>query len=131
MQIMMKHTCIQCNILFLYCDLCSIKCAVLSSCFFLLKHSISLHTVSQKHHFFDSGLLYQFCINFRRRRRLSELLNETESEEQECTTQQNQDDQAESPFTLRKTPPSEGNSNFSSGSKMTTHTKINHVCLDK
>ncbi|XP_056590794.1 DEP domain-containing mTOR-interacting protein [Triplophysa dalaica] len=85
----------------------------LDLCKALLEHGIIQH-VSQKHHFFDSGLLYQFCINFRRRRRLSELLNETESEEQECTTQQNQDDQAESPFTLRKTPPSEGNSNFSS-----------------
>lgn len=90
----------------------------------MLKHSVSLHTVSQKHHFFDSGLLYQFCINFRRRRRLSELLHETESEEQECTTQQNQDDQADSPFTLRITPPPEGNSNFSSSNKTTTPTKI-------
>lgn len=86
----------------------------------MLIHSILLHTVSQKHHFFDSGLLYEFCINFRRRRRLSELLHETEIEEQECTTQQNQDDQTDNPFTQCKTPPSEGNSNFSSGSKMIT-----------
>lgn len=85
---------------------------------YALLYSISLHTVSQKHHFFDSGLLYQFCINFRRRRRLSELLHETEREEVECTAQQNQDDQADSPFTLHKLSPYEGNSNFLSGSKI-------------
>lgn len=36
--------------------------------------------VAQKHDFFDSGLHYQFCINFRRRRRLSELLSEREQD---------------------------------------------------
>nr|XP_055040536.1 DEP domain-containing mTOR-interacting protein [Misgurnus anguillicaudatus] len=83
----------------------------LDLCKALLENGIIQH-VSQKHHFFDSGLLYQFCINFRRRRRLSELLHETESEEVECTAQQNQDDQADSPFALRKLSPYEGNSNF-------------------
>uniref|UniRef100_A0A8C1S7G0 Si:dkeyp-97e7.9 n=1 Tax=Cyprinus carpio TaxID=7962 RepID=A0A8C1S7G0_CYPCA len=74
----------------------------LDLCKALLKHGIIQH-VSLKHHFFDSGLLYQFCINFRRRRRLSELLHETENEEVECIIQQSQEDQAGSP---------EGNSDF-------------------
>ncbi|XP_067286871.1 DEP domain-containing mTOR-interacting protein isoform X1 [Pseudorasbora parva] len=82
----------------------------LDLCKALMEHDIIQH-VSLKHHFFDSGLLYQFCINFRRRRRLSELLHETENEEVECITQLNQD-QADSPFTLRKTSPSENNSDF-------------------
>uniref|UniRef100_A0A8C2DQK4 Si:dkeyp-97e7.9 n=1 Tax=Cyprinus carpio TaxID=7962 RepID=A0A8C2DQK4_CYPCA len=75
------------------------------------KHGIIQH-VSLKHHFFDSGLLYQFCINFRRWRCLSELLHETENEEVKCITHQSQEDQADSPFTLYKTPPCEGNSYF-------------------
>ncbi|XP_077059634.1 DEP domain-containing mTOR-interacting protein isoform X2 [Siphateles boraxobius] len=82
----------------------------LDLCKALLEHDIIQH-VSLKHHFFDSGLLYQFCINFRRRRHLSELLHETENEEVECITQHNQD-QADSPFTLRKTSPSESNTDF-------------------
>ncbi|XP_051768431.1 DEP domain-containing mTOR-interacting protein isoform X2 [Ctenopharyngodon idella] len=83
----------------------------LDLCKALLEHGIIQH-VSLKHHFFDSGLLYQFCINFRRRRRLSELLHEIENEEAGCITQHNQEDQADSPFTLRKTSPSESNSDF-------------------
>ncbi|XP_051531497.1 DEP domain-containing mTOR-interacting protein-like [Myxocyprinus asiaticus] len=79
----------------------------LELCRALLEHGIIQH-VSLKHHFFDSGLLYQFCINFRRRRWLSELLHETEIEDVECLTQQNQEDHADSHFTLS----SEGNSNF-------------------
>uniref|UniRef100_A0A671P3L3 Si:dkeyp-97e7.9 n=1 Tax=Sinocyclocheilus anshuiensis TaxID=1608454 RepID=A0A671P3L3_9TELE len=71
----------------------------LDLCKALLEHGIIQH-VSLTHHFFDSGLLYQFCINFRQWRCLSELLHETENEE------------ADSPFTLHKTPPSEGNSYF-------------------
>ncbi|XP_073681365.1 DEP domain-containing mTOR-interacting protein [Garra rufa] len=83
----------------------------LDLCKALLEHGIIQH-VSLKHHFFDSGLLYQFCINIRRRRRLSELLHETESEEVECITHQSQEDPAESPFTLDKAPSLEGNSDF-------------------
>uniref|UniRef100_A0A672P506 DEP domain-containing mTOR-interacting protein-like n=1 Tax=Sinocyclocheilus grahami TaxID=75366 RepID=A0A672P506_SINGR len=83
----------------------------LDLCKALLEHGIIQH-VSLKHHFFDSGLLYQFCINFRRWSCLSELLHETENEEVECITHQSQEDQADSPFTLHKTPPSEGNSYF-------------------
>uniref|UniRef100_M4A569 Si:dkeyp-97e7.9 n=1 Tax=Xiphophorus maculatus TaxID=8083 RepID=M4A569_XIPMA len=48
-----------------------------------LSRKTHTHTPSflkHKRDFFDSGLLYQFCINFRRRRRLSELLNEREQE---------------------------------------------------
>ncbi|XP_075776296.1 DEP domain-containing mTOR-interacting protein isoform X2 [Pelodiscus sinensis] len=41
----------------------------------LLEHGIIQH-VSNKHHFTDSNLLYQFRMNFRRRRRLMELLPE-------------------------------------------------------
>ncbi|KAM3842075.1 DEP domain-containing mTOR-interacting protein isoform 2-T2 [Vipera latastei] len=41
----------------------------------LLEHGIIQH-VSNKHHFMDSNLLYQFRMNFRRRRRLMELLTE-------------------------------------------------------
>ncbi|TRY66520.1 hypothetical protein DNTS_026396, partial [Danionella cerebrum] len=82
----------------------------LELCKALLEYDIIQH-VSLKHHFFDSGLLYQFCINFRRRRRLSELLHETDNEEVECETQ-NPGKQAESPFTVHRTPPSGGNSNF-------------------
>ncbi|XP_030634455.1 DEP domain-containing mTOR-interacting protein [Chanos chanos] len=83
----------------------------LELCRALLEHGIIQH-VSLKHHFFDSGLLYQFCINFRRRRRLSELLNDSEQEEVEGVSQQSQEDHADSPFVLRKTPPVEGNSCF-------------------
>ncbi|XP_059393990.1 DEP domain-containing mTOR-interacting protein [Carassius carassius] len=83
----------------------------LDLCKALLEHGIIQH-VSLKHHFFDSGLLYQFCINFSWRRRLSELLHETENEEVECITQQSQEDQAGSPFTMHKTSPPEGNSDF-------------------
>lgn len=39
----------------------------------LLEHAIIQH-VSSKHHFVDSALLYQFRFNFRRRRRVMELL---------------------------------------------------------
>ncbi|XP_039529979.1 DEP domain-containing mTOR-interacting protein isoform X1 [Pimephales promelas] len=79
----------------------------LDLCKALLEHDIIQH-VSLKHHFFDSGLLYQFCINFRRRRCLSELLHETDNEEIECKTQHDQD----SPFTLHRTFPSESKSDF-------------------
>ncbi|XP_040978960.1 DEP domain-containing mTOR-interacting protein isoform X1 [Aquila chrysaetos chrysaetos] len=41
----------------------------------LLEHGIIQH-VSNKHHFMDSNLLYQCRMNFRRRRRLMELLTE-------------------------------------------------------
>nr|XP_014342409.1 PREDICTED: DEP domain-containing mTOR-interacting protein-like [Latimeria chalumnae] len=73
-------------------------------CRALLEHGILQH-VSNRHHFFDSNLLYQFRINFRRRRRLTELLNDNLvlRSIQECP---------ESPFCLRKLNPEQGNSSF-------------------
>lgn len=74
--------------------------------------------VAKKHDFFDSGLLYQFCINFRRRRRLSALLNESVQEEDEgVAVSTPEDTHPESPFVLRKSRPQEGNSAFQSGKK--------------
>ncbi|XP_068171267.1 DEP domain-containing mTOR-interacting protein isoform X2 [Antennarius striatus] len=89
----------------------------LELCRALQEHGIIQH-VSKKRNFFDSGLLYQFCINFRHRRRLSELLNESEQNEQNgdggvtATTQE--DNHPDSPFVLRKTQPQECNSAFES-----------------
>lgn len=76
--------------------------------------------MAKKHDFFDSGLLYQFCINFRRRRRLSELLNESEQDNVEgipvSTPEGNHPD---SPFVLRKDQPQESNTAFQSGKTIT------------
>ncbi|KAM8967881.1 DEP domain-containing mTOR-interacting protein [Pelodytes ibericus] len=58
----------------------------------LLEHAVIQH-VATKYHFVDSGLLYQFRLNFRRRRRLMELLNEKPQ-----AVPENQD----SPFCVRK-----------------------------
>ncbi|KAM9308018.1 DEP domain-containing mTOR-interacting protein [Gastrophryne carolinensis] len=58
----------------------------------LLEHAIIQH-VSSKHHFVDSSLLYQFRLNFRRRRRVMELLIKRPQ-----TVVESQD----SPFCLRK-----------------------------
>ncbi|XP_039354514.1 DEP domain-containing mTOR-interacting protein-like isoform X3 [Mauremys reevesii] len=69
----------------------------------LLEHGIVQH-VSSKHHFFDSNLLYQFRINFRRRRRLTELLNEN--------SPRALSESPDSPFCLRKLNPEQGNSSF-------------------
>ncbi|KAG2461497.1 DEP domain-containing mTOR-interacting protein isoform X1 [Polypterus senegalus] len=71
-------------------------------CRALLEHGIIQH-VLLRHHFFDSNLLYQFRINFRRRRRLTELLSENLQPIQECT---------DSPFCLRKLNPEPSNSSF-------------------
>ncbi|XP_063206333.1 DEP domain-containing mTOR-interacting protein-like isoform X3 [Chroicocephalus ridibundus] len=60
--------------------------------------------ISNRHHFFDSDILYQFWINFRRRRRLTELLNENSSR----TLSESPD----SPFCLRKLNPDPGNTSF-------------------
>ncbi|KAI6073956.1 DEP domain-containing mTOR-interacting protein-like isoform X1 [Aix galericulata] len=69
----------------------------------LLEHGIIQH-VSNRHHFFDGDLLYQFWINFRRRRRLTELLNENSSR----TLSESPD----SPFCLRKLNSDPGNTSF-------------------
>lgn len=68
----------------------------------LLEHGIIQH-VTNKHHFGDGGLLFQFRMNFRRRRRLMELLYERSR-----VIPESQD----SPFCLRKQNPDSGNSSF-------------------
>ncbi|KAG5857077.1 hypothetical protein ANANG_G00014740 [Anguilla anguilla] len=68
----------------------------------LLEHGIIQH-VTNKHHFADGGLLYQFRMNFRRRRRLMELLNER------CRAIPESQD---SPFCLRKQNSEGGNTSF-------------------
>ncbi|PKU29408.1 hypothetical protein llap_20288 [Limosa lapponica baueri] len=73
----------------------------------LLEHGIIQH-VSNRHHFFDSDVLYQFWINFRRRRRLTELLNENSSRALS--------ESPDSPFCLRKLNPDPGNTSFLSAS---------------
>ncbi|KAM6947954.1 DEP domain-containing mTOR-interacting protein [Lycodopsis pacificus] len=83
-------------------------------CRALQEHGIIQH-VAKKHDFYDSGLLYQFCINFRRRRRLSELLNESEQDDSEDVAASTQEDNhADSLFVLHKSPPQDGNSAFQS-----------------
>ncbi|KAI4879045.1 hypothetical protein NFI96_029251 [Prochilodus magdalenae] len=71
----------------------------------LLEHGIIQH-VTNKHHFTDGGLLFQFRMNFRRRRRLMELLHERSR-----VIPESQD----SPFCLRKQNPDTGNGSFLSG----------------
>lgn len=68
----------------------------------LLEHGIIQH-VSNKHHFMDGELLYQFKMNFRRRRRLLELLNDR------CRSIPENHD---SPFCLRKQASEGGNTSF-------------------
>ncbi|KAK9529478.1 hypothetical protein VZT92_013567 [Zoarces viviparus] len=83
-------------------------------CRALQEHGIIQH-VAKKHDFYDSGLLYQFCINFRRRRRLSELLNESEQDESDDEAASTEEDNhADSLFVLHKSPPQDGNSAFQS-----------------
>ncbi|XP_075996938.1 DEP domain-containing mTOR-interacting protein isoform X2 [Genypterus blacodes] len=88
------------------------RCKGLELCRALQEHGIIQH-VSKKHNFFDSGLLYQFCINFRRRRRLSELLHESEGDNaEEMAVQTQEDNHTDSPFVLHKNPPPKSNSGF-------------------
>ncbi|XP_039653545.1 DEP domain-containing mTOR-interacting protein [Perca fluviatilis] len=71
-------------------------------CRTLQEHGIIQH-VAKKHDFFDSGLLYQFCINFRRRRRLSELLNDSEQDANEgVAVSTPEDNLPDNPFALRQ-----------------------------
>uniref|UniRef100_A0A3Q3GZG8 Si:dkeyp-97e7.9 n=1 Tax=Kryptolebias marmoratus TaxID=37003 RepID=A0A3Q3GZG8_KRYMA len=82
-------------------------------CRALQEHGIIQH--AKKHDFFDSGLLYQFCINFRRRRRLSELLNEKERDaDVNAAASPTEDGNLDSPFILRKDSLQEPNSAFES-----------------
>ncbi|KAM7402645.1 hypothetical protein PAMP_017865 [Pampus punctatissimus] len=83
-------------------------------CRALQEHGIIQH-VTKKHDFFDSGLLYHFCINFRRRRRLSQLLNESEQDNDKgVAVSLQEDNHPDSPFVLRKNPPQEANNSFQS-----------------
>ncbi|MED6258274.1 hypothetical protein ATANTOWER_005128 [Ataeniobius toweri] len=68
----------------------------------LLEHGIIQH-VTNKHHFVDGPLLYQFRMNFRRRRRLIELLHERSRGIPESH---------DSPFCLRKQQSDGGNTSF-------------------
>uniref|UniRef100_A0A3Q3BDU0 DEP domain containing MTOR-interacting protein n=1 Tax=Kryptolebias marmoratus TaxID=37003 RepID=A0A3Q3BDU0_KRYMA len=68
----------------------------------LLEHGIIQH-VTNKHHFIDGPLLYQFRMNFRRRRRLMELLHERSRSIPESH---------DSPFCLRKQHSDGGNTSF-------------------
>ncbi|XP_060086645.1 DEP domain-containing mTOR-interacting protein-like [Heteronotia binoei] len=72
-------------------------------CQTLLEDGIIQH-VSNRHHFYDGNLLYQFRINFRRRRRLTELLNEN--------SPRTLSDSPDSPFCLRKLNPEQNSSSF-------------------
>ncbi|CAK6958361.1 DEP domain-containing mTOR-interacting protein [Scomber scombrus] len=90
------------------------RCGGLDLCRALQEHGIIQH-VLKKHDFFDSGLLYQFCINFRRRRRLSQLLHESEQDNDEGVVPSTQEDNHhDSPFVLRKNPPQETTNAFQS-----------------
>ncbi|XP_029308195.1 DEP domain-containing mTOR-interacting protein isoform X2 [Cottoperca gobio] len=68
----------------------------------LLEHGIIQH-VTNKHHFANGPLLYQFRMNFRRRRRLIELLHERSRSIPESH---------DSPFCLRKQNSDGGNTSF-------------------
>ncbi|MCJ8728813.1 hypothetical protein PDJAM_G00008340 [Pangasius djambal] len=68
----------------------------------LLEHGIIQH-VTNKHHFADGNLLFQFRMNFRRRRRLMELLNERTRVIPESH---------DSPFCLRKQNTESSNNSF-------------------
>ncbi|XP_061531148.1 DEP domain-containing mTOR-interacting protein isoform X1 [Phycodurus eques] len=68
----------------------------------LLEHGIIQH-VTNKHHFVDGPLLFQFRMNFRRRRRLMELLHERGRGIPESH---------DSPFCLRKQNSDGGNTSF-------------------
>ncbi|XP_060133505.1 DEP domain-containing mTOR-interacting protein isoform X1 [Zootoca vivipara] len=72
-------------------------------CQVLLEHGIIQH-VAGRHHFYDGNLLYQFRINFRRRRRLAELLSENSSRALS--------DSPDSPFCLRKLNPEQNSGSF-------------------
>uniref|UniRef100_A0AAQ4PED5 Si:dkeyp-97e7.9 n=1 Tax=Gasterosteus aculeatus aculeatus TaxID=481459 RepID=A0AAQ4PED5_GASAC len=86
----------------------------LELCRALQEHGIIQH-VAKKYEFFDSGLLYQFCINFRRRRRLSELLRESEQDDDKVSTQE--DSRGDSPSVRHKSSPQEGDNAFQSGKR--------------
>ncbi|KAM8868014.1 DEP domain-containing mTOR-interacting protein [Synchiropus picturatus] len=83
------------------------RCQGLELCRALQEHGIIQH-VARKHDFFDSGLLYHFCINFRRRRRLSQLLYERDRDKDEGhVVPRHEDSHPESPHAFHKSPSQE------------------------
>ncbi|KAL7985660.1 hypothetical protein Chor_004230 [Crotalus horridus] len=73
----------------------------------LVKYQRTFLGFSAQCHFYDRDLLYQFRINFRRRRRLTELLSES--------SVRTLSDSPDSPFCLRKLNPEQNASSFLSG----------------
>lgn len=81
--------------------------------------------MEKKHEFFDSGLLYQFCINFHRRRRLSELLNKAErGYDKGVSVSTPEDSHPDSPFALRQNQPQEEIAVFQSGELKTKNKNL-------
>ncbi|MEE6506274.1 hypothetical protein FKM82_007614 [Ascaphus truei] len=78
-------------------------------CRALLEHGV-IQQVTGRHHFSDSDLLFQFRVNFRRRRRLTELLSENL-----LPSLHESPDSPESPFCLRKLSAELTNASFLSG----------------
>ncbi|KAE8298017.1 DEP domain-containing mTOR-interacting protein DEP domain-containing protein 6 [Larimichthys crocea] len=80
------------------------------------RHGLELCRALQEHGIIQhAGLLYKFYVNFRRRRRLSELLNEgDQDDDQGVVVSTQEDNHPDSPFVLRKGRPREGNGAFQS-----------------
>lgn len=121
-----KHT----HQFFMKYPISSKRCS--SLLFFALSFSFPLPLlVAKKHDFFDSGLLYKFYVNFRRRRRLSELLNEgDQDDDQGVVVSTQEDNHPDSPFVLRKGRPREGNGAFQSGKKKKKNNNSALLCLN-
>lgn len=92
---------------------CCVKNKLISHFFFV--------SVTNKHHFVDGPLLYQFRMNFRRRRRLIELLHERSRGIPESH---------DSPFCLRKQNSDGGNTSFLSGTQWELmQPSLTHTCF--
>ncbi|XP_037346428.1 DEP domain-containing mTOR-interacting protein [Pungitius pungitius] len=89
------------------------RCRGLELCRAMQEHGIIQH-VAKKYEFFDSRLLYQFCINFRRRHRLSELLRESEKDDKGAIVSTQEDSRADSAFVWHKSSPQEDSNAFQS-----------------
>ncbi|XP_077582695.1 DEP domain-containing mTOR-interacting protein [Stigmatopora nigra] len=100
----------------------------LELCRALQEQGIVRH-VAKKHDFFDSGLLYQFRINFRRRRRLSELLCKNERDaNQGAVGSTPEDGHPDSPFVLHKGSSQEPNNGFQSGGASRDQKQVGGSC---
>uniref|UniRef100_A0A3Q3IWK1 DEP domain-containing protein n=1 Tax=Monopterus albus TaxID=43700 RepID=A0A3Q3IWK1_MONAL len=85
------------------------RCRGSELCRALQEHGIIQH----QHDFFDSGLLYQFCICFHCCHHLSELLSEQDSDKEVMELSQ-KENSPYSPFVLCKSKAQEGSSAFQS-----------------